>query len=105
MTFIGTQTSHLQGALPCVGHRNSFGAVKGNTNFSAANAGCRMAQRHGQQNISKLVCYSTSQAEGFRSGSSTSWAVEINRNIVIAVDASEVGLRLDTGHRNLNYTG
>jgi hypothetical protein len=60
-----------------------------------------MAQRHALQNFSQIVCHSTQQdTEGFRSGTATSWAVELNRNIVIAVDASEVRLALESCLRN-----
>lgn len=89
---------HLSAGLPCLRHRNRFNAGKRNTRHRLDNNVSHVAQRHALQNISHVVCNSsTSQAEGWRSGTATSWATEIKRNIVIAVDASEVRLRPNIG--------
>lgn len=92
---------HLSAGLPRLTRHNSVNASKRNTWHSRNIAGFRMAQRRALQNISHICNSSTSQTEGWRSGTATSWAVGINRNIVVAVDASEVGrFRSNKGLQN-----
>jgi hypothetical protein len=92
--FVGTSL-HLKAAVPCFGQRNSCGAVKRNITSIRTNTGSQVAPRHALKRIiSHVVCHSTSQAEGSRGEAATSWAVAINRNIVIAVDASEVRFKV-----------
>jgi hypothetical protein len=92
---------HLSSDLPCLTRRDSVNASKWNILPILGHTESRVAQRRALHNISHVVCNSsTSQADGWRSGTATSWAVELNRNIVIAVDASEVGLRPNKGLQN-----
>ena len=90
--IVGTG-QHLQAIVPS-GHRQICAiAPKRNIASALYTSNAHVTQRHAQRNKQGIVCNSTSQAEGSRGNSATSWAVQINRNIVVAVDASEVGFR------------
>ena len=65
------------------------------------NTGVFKSQRHVVAKHLRVVANSTSQAEGSQGGTAISWAVDIHRNIVIAVDASEVGWITHNGLRNM----
>lgn len=92
---MSAQVAHGLNALPCAQQRKALCSAKINNRWVLGHSRLLAIQRHCPREASPQVCHSHSQAEDAQLAVSEAAAIEKRKNIVIAVDASEVSLAID----------